>query len=157
MQLNYNSQTNTDAISLLHMGIKNLVQDLISYQNIQKSRYTNQAKIKKWALYGKLWGVAHNSSKENQIVKENKEVEQIQNLIKSQRKGRPSGSGRPGKQLRIQSSLEEQHLAITSQNINNNSMVKKYKCSFCSSFSHTKARCPLNANKNRQPLQQLSL
>ncbi|KAF0511655.1 protein far1-related sequence 5-like [Gigaspora margarita] len=121
MQLNYNSQTNTDTILLLHM-----------------------AKIKQWALYGKLWSVAC------------KATELLSMLKMITRKRKTPGSGRPEKQLRIQSSLKEQHLAMTSQNVNNNSTNKKYKYSLCSSFSHTKARCPLNANKNRQLLQQLS-
>ncbi|CAG8674238.1 7967_t:CDS:1, partial [Dentiscutata heterogama] len=72
-----------------------------------------------------------------------------------QGKGRPSGFERSEKQLHIQSSLKEEHLAMNSQNINSNSTIKKYKCSLCSSFSHTKACCPLNPK--RQLLQQLIL
>ncbi|CAG8689628.1 5018_t:CDS:2, partial [Dentiscutata heterogama] len=49
IQLNYDTQTNM--ISLLCMGIKDLNQDSISCQNIQKKHYTNQAKIKQQALY----------------------------------------------------------------------------------------------------------
>ncbi|CAG8539602.1 20645_t:CDS:2 [Cetraspora pellucida] len=129
--------TNTEDYSLLKI-LNNYIN-----RSIHESSFQTESQIS-------------SSSKENQVIEENNEVKQIQNPIKRYGKGRPSG--RPTKKLRIQNSLEKEQLATASQNIdNNNSNIKKYKCSFCNSLSHMKACCSLNPKKNRQLLQELPL